>query len=62
MVLIVYLMLVSHLHVPFSFPHSHSPFSFSGIAEEGGSREHSFGVITPERTYYLMADSEADKR
>ena len=38
--------------------HSHS----SGIIEEGGSREHSFGVITPERTYHLTAESETDKR
>ena len=34
----------------------------SGILEEGGSKEHAFGVITPERTYHLTAESADDKR
>ena len=38
------------------------PFHFSGIIEDGGTREHSFGVVTPERTYHLTSETEQDKR
>uniref|UniRef100_A0A1X7T799 PH domain-containing protein n=1 Tax=Amphimedon queenslandica TaxID=400682 RepID=A0A1X7T799_AMPQE len=34
----------------------------SGILEEGGSREHSFGLVTPSRTYHLTADTDVDRR
>ena len=34
----------------------------SAIIEDGGTREHSFGVVTPERTYHLTSETEPDKR
>ena len=35
---------------------------FSGIIEEGGSREHAFGLVTAERTYHLTAETNLDKK
>ena len=35
---------------------------FSGIIEEGGSREHAFGLVTAERTYHLTAETNMDKK
>ena len=48
----------------FSFPFLIIPFPFlfSGIIEDGGTREHSFGILTPERTYHLTSETEQDKR
>ena len=48
----------------FLFTFSIIPFSFhfSGIIEDGGTREHSFGIVTPERTYHLTSETEQDKR
>ena len=35
---------------------------FSGILEEGGTREHSFGLVTPSRTFHLTAETDVDRR
>ena len=35
---------------------------FSGIIEEGGSREYAFGLVTGERTYHLTAETAIDKK
>ena len=38
-------------------------FSFaSGIIEEGGTREHAFGLVTAERTFHLTAETAMDKK
>jgi hypothetical protein len=38
-------------------------FSFaSGIIEEGGTREHAFGLVTGERTFHLTAETAMDKK
>ena len=34
----------------------------SGIIEEGGAREHAFGLVTSERTYHLTAETAMDKK
>ena len=36
--------------------------SVSGIIEEGGTREHAFGLVTAERTYHLTAETAMDKK
>lgn len=45
-----------------TFPIIPFPFHFSGIIEDGGTREHSFGIVTSERTYHLTSETEQDKR
>jgi myosin X len=34
----------------------------TGVIEEGGSKEHSFGLITQARTYHLTAETDVDRR
>ena len=34
----------------------------SGIIEEGGTREHAFGLVTAERIFHLTAETALDKK
>lgn len=38
------------------------PHPCSDVVEAGGSREHSFEVITPSRSYYLTASTAEEKK
>lgn len=53
---------ISPSSFPSKFPIIPFPFHFSGIIEDGGTREHSFGIVTLERTYHLTSETEQDKK
>ncbi len=37
-------------------------FPYSAIIEDGGSRDHVFGIVTPERTFHLTAPDANEKK
>ena len=40
-----------------------SDFCFlSGVIDEGGSRDHAFGLITTQRSYHLTAETDEERR
>ena len=39
-----------------------SSSSISGVIDEGGSREHAFGLVTTQRSYHLTAETDDDRR
>ena len=36
--------------------------SLSGVIDEGGSRDHAFGLITTQRSYHLTAETDEERR
>ena len=46
--------------IPLQFFVSCSPPS--GVIDEGGSREHAFGLITSQRSFHLTAETDEERR